>query len=86
MALSLVMVKLKTSIKMPVHLCTGQKTQVQNNSPLPKMQQQRGSEGMAGTLPGSYDEADVIKLNFWFRKVSHEHGVAYNATGGFKEN
>ena len=34
--------------------------------------QQRGSEGMAGTLPSSYYEVDVIK----FSKINHEHGVA----------
>lgn len=40
------------------------------------MQQQRRSEGMAGTLPSSYYEVDVIKLNFWFSKINHEHWVA----------
>lgn len=79
MALSSVMVKLKTDIEMPVYLGP----QVQ------KIPQWRGSEGMRVTVTmlSYYYEVNVIKLNFWFSKINHEHWVARRMQlGRFKDN
>lgn len=76
-ALSSVMVKLKTGIKTLVHLL----------SEVQKIQQWMGSEGITvrAATPNYYYEVNVIKLKFWFSKINHEHWVA-RRTGAFKDN